>query len=204
MLDGSFYLVEGRAVLAKSDRRAMAKRLEVSPSEVESLAQQLLLFGPRLLRETMVNTFPDEAAVAGFWFELWQSLRLEERYVPLGPLDLYRVAEDVYGDLIIEVLDGTGDLRFQVSNSAIESFVDTLPLLHPLGSLVSHDLFVTNLEQYRSAFRGPGKYDRSVVNWVNGPVLQRVAARHGFSIDFAPFPYHSNTSLVTATARAHD
>lgn len=135
---------------------------------------------------------------------MWHSLRLEERYVPVGPLDLYEVAGDVPGEVLARLLDGHGDLRFHVSNGAIESFVDTLPLLHPLGSLVSHDLFVTDLAQYATGFRGPGKYDGSVVNWVNGPLLKVAAARRGFHVDFAPFAHDSRSPIVTATARARD
>jgi hypothetical protein len=82
--------------------------------------------------------------------------------------------------------------------------VDTLPLLHPLGSLVCHDLFVTDLEQCRSGFRGPGKYDGSVVNWVNGPILSAIAARQGYSVSFRPFSQQIRSTIVTMTARARD
>ena len=45
--------------------------------------------------------------------------------------------------------------------------------------LQCHDLFVTDMHQYPNGFRGPGKYDGSVVNWVNGRLLAAigVAAR---------------------------
>ena len=66
-----------------------------------------------------------------------------------------------------------------VSNGALASFTGTLPLLHPFGRLQCHDLFLTARPQYRTGFYGPGKYDGSVVNWVNGPLLQLVASGAG-------------------------
>ncbi len=66
-----------------------------------------------------------------------------------------------------------------MTNGAVASFVDTLPLLHPFGRLVCHDLFVTDVEQYHTGFRGPGKYDGSVVNWVNGPLLAHIGSPEG-------------------------
>ena len=85
------------------------------------------------------------------------------------------------------LVEASGDVRMHVSNGAVASFADTLPLLHPFGSLQCHDLFVTDADQYRTGFRGPGKYDGSVVNWVNGPLLAAVGRRQGFDVDFAPF-----------------
>ena len=39
------------------------------------------------------------------------------------------------------------------------------------ASCSCHDLFVIDLAAVRDGFFGPGKYDGSVVNWVNGPLL---------------------------------
>ena len=41
-----------------------------------------------------------------------------------------------------------------VSNGALASFADTLPLLHPYGRLQCHDLFVTDRDQYRPGSAG--------------------------------------------------
>ena len=60
-----------------------------------------------------------------------------------------------------------------VSNGAAASFLDSLPLLHPFGLLQCHDIFVKEASQYQRSFRGPGKYDGSVVNWVNGVTARR-------------------------------
>ena len=36
---------------------------------------------------------------------------------------------------------------------ALSSFADTLPLLHPFGRLICHDLFVTDVRDYKVATR---------------------------------------------------
>ena len=53
------------------------------------------------------------------------------------------------------------------STVAVESFAQTLGLLHSEGVLVAQDLFIRDVSQY-AAFRGPGKPEGSVVNWLNG------------------------------------
>ena len=58
-----------------------------------------------------------------------------------------------------------------VSNGALASFTDTLPLLHPFGRLVCHDLFLTEAGQYQPASR-PGQVRR-----LGGQLGQRPAAR---------------------------
>ena len=204
VLDDVVYQVEVRAELGADTLRALSEDLAVSPSEVVPLAGRLVRLGPRLLSETVPGTFPDETVATAFWQRLWSGLRLAERYVPLGPLDCYEVADGTSGEVLRSLLDGYGDVRFHASNGAIGSFLDTVPLLHPLGSLVTHDLFVTDLAQYRAGFRGPGKYDGSVVNWVNGPLLQLLAGRRGFHVELSPFDGRSRSPIATARARARD
>ena len=86
----------------------------------------------------------------------------------------------------------------------LSSLIETLPLLHPYGLLQCHDLFVTDSAQYPTGFHGPGKYDGSVVNWVNGPLLQLVASRRGFDVQFTPFRQRPGSNITTLTAQARD
>ncbi len=95
-----------------------------------------------------------------FWRRTWDAIRLEERYVPLDGLDLYQIAPGVSGELLRPHLESGGDIRMHVSNGAMASFVDTLPLLHPYGRLLNHDLFVTDTHQYRTGFLRPGQVRR--------------------------------------------
>ena len=68
--------------------------------------------------------------------------------------------------------------------------------------LQCHDLFVTDLHQYTTGFRGPGKYDGSVVNWVNGPLLATIGARRGFDVSLRAVRARHRTpdSRLTLTA----
>jgi hypothetical protein len=91
-----------------------------------------------------------------------------------------------------------------VNNGTVASFVDTLRLLHPYGKLISHDLFVTDVGAYRTAFKGPGKYEGSVVCWLNGPLLAHIGRRMGYDVHYAPFAHRSGTNIVTMTAQARD
>ena len=94
-------------------------------------------------------------------------------------------------------------MRFHLSRGAAESFVNTLPLLHPRGYLQVQDIFTTRMSEYRQGFRGPGKLDGAVVTWVNGALLQAVGARSGYDVHFAPFRYRpgSRTSILYTTHR---
>jgi hypothetical protein len=82
------------------------------------------------------------------------------------------------------------------------SFLNTLPLLHPQGMICCHDLFVTDTQQYLAAFKGPGKYDGSVVNWVNGPLLSALGRRHGYEVRFSEFGHRSGSNVQTLMTRA--
>jgi hypothetical protein len=135
---------------------------------------------------------------------VWEALRLRERYAPLEGLDRYQVMPSLTGEILRSLIESEGDVRMHVSNGALASFTGTLPLLHPYGRVQCHDLFLTGSEQYRTGFYGPGKYDGSVVNWVNGPLLQLVASRRGFGVEFTPFRQRPGSNILTLTAQARD
>jgi hypothetical protein len=135
---------------------------------------------------------------------VWEALRLRERYVPLQGLDSYLVTPSLTGEVLRPLMETQGDVRMHVSNGALASFIGTLPLLHPYGRVQCHDLFLTGSHQYRTGFYGPGKYDGSVVNWVNGPLLQLVASRRGFEVAFTPFRQRPGSNITTLTAQARD
>ena len=89
------------------------------------------------------------------------------------------------------------------STVAVESFAQTLGLLHHEGVLVAQDLFVRETGQYAS-YRGPGKLEGSIVNWLNGPVFQLVGERSGFRVEVEPFAYREKSNTVVMTARQRD
>jgi hypothetical protein len=204
VIDDHLYQVEMRAYIPRDQAERIATGLNAKPEQILDLTRRLLRLGPRLLAESAPDHFANALAATAFWQEVWAAVRTAERYTPLGPLDDYEICEGITGEVLEPLTDGHGDVRFHVSNGAVASFIDTLPLLHPLGLFVCHDLFVTDLEQFQTGFRGPGKYDGSVVNWVNGPIMKTSASRRGFAVEFSPFAHGSKSPISTATARARD
>ncbi len=203
-IDGRPYLVQARAYLDRSQAAEIARRNTIEIGQVGVLTDRLLRLGPDLLAETSPDLFPDPGRAVSLWRDVWTALRLTERYVPLEGIDTYQVAPKLTGEVLRPLLEGGGDIRMHVSNGALASFADTLPLLHPFGRLICHDLFLTEPGQYRAGFHGPGKYDGSVVNWVNGPLLQLTGNRRGFDVRIAPFSGRPSANIRTLTAQVRD
>jgi hypothetical protein len=203
-LGGRTYLTEVRAYLPRDAAERLAASVPVEPGELPAMLRKLLLLGPELASEAMPERLADPEAAVEFWRQAWADLRLQERYVPIGGLDQYRIAPDVDGEMLRPFLESGQDIRLHVNNGTVASFVDTLRLLHPYGKLISHDLFVTDVGAYRTAFRGPGKYEGSVVCWINGPLLAHIGRRMGYDVRYAPFAHRTGTNIVTLTAQARD
>jgi hypothetical protein len=203
-LGGRTYQVQTRAYLPPAGVAELADSVAASPADIPGLVRKLLRLGPSALTEAAPAHFADVDAAVRFWQRSWSLVRLKERYVPLGGLDLYPLAPSVSGEMLRPLLESGADVRMHVSNGALASFVDSLTLLHPFGKLVCHDLFVTDVQGYRTNFRGPGKYDGSVVNWVNGPLLAHVGRRKGFDVQYAPFRHRSGGNIITMTAQVRD
>jgi hypothetical protein len=206
---GRTYRVEVQAFLPEADADRVAGRLGAGRDDLAGLVEKLLRLGPELLCEAMPARFPDVERAVAFWEEVWAALRLRERYAPLDGLDLYEISPvtlspALTGELLRPLLEADGDVRMHVSNGALGSFAETLPLLHPFGRLHCHDLFVTDLASYHVGFYGPGKYDGSVVNWVNGPLIQLVGNRRGFDAQFTPFTQRPASNVKTLTAQIRD
>ena len=102
------------------------------------------------------------------------------------------------------MLESGGDIRMHVNNGAVASFADTAAAAASLRPADCHDLFVTDVHPYRTGFRGPGKYDGSVVNWVNGPLLAHIGRRQGFRRGLSPFAHRTGANIVTMTAQVRD
>jgi hypothetical protein len=204
VIRGRMYLVQTRAYVAGPAADAIAARFGLKRAEIAQLTERLLRIGPELLAESHPDKFPDAGQAVLFWQAVWEALRQAERYVPLEGLDTYRITPAVTGEILRPLLAAEGDVRMHVSNGAMASFADTLPLLHPFGRIVCHDLFTTSPGEYRGSFHGPGKYDGSVVNWVNGPLLQLLASRRGFGVRFSPFKQRPASNVKTLTAQVRD
>ena len=203
-IGGHTYLVEVRANLPAPLARSIVERGGLPPDQLVPLVHKLLRLGPELLSEAFPQVFPTVGDAVAFWVDVWFALRLEERFVPLDGLDLYEVAPLLSGEHVRPLLEADGDVRMHVSNGAVASFAETIDLLHPYGRLMCHDLFVTDVHRYHTGFHGPGKYDGSIVNWVNGPLLQHVGRRRGLEVTLAPFGHRAGSNISTMTAQVRD
>jgi hypothetical protein len=203
-LGGQLFRVQVRAYLPAPVADAIAASHGLSPDELPAMAARVRRLGPELLADAMPERFPSPLDAVALWRDVWQALLLDERYVPLEEVDAHELAPEIGAEILLPLLESGGDARVHVSNGALASFADTLPLLHPMGMLECHDLFVTSLRQYASGFRGPGKYDGSVVNWINGPLLAAVGRRHGFDVTFTQFSHRAASNIVTLTTSLRD
>jgi hypothetical protein len=184
-------------------------RASITPAEIAELAathgigqdalvqtiQQVLRHGPESLG--------DVGRGVRFWSDVWDAVHLEEIYEEIPAPAAMRVAPsaDLHLD---ELLDDLPEwTRVHASTVAVESFAQTLALLHHEGVLVAQDLFVRDVSQY-AAYRGPGKLEGSIVNWLNGPVFQLVGERSGFRVSVTPFGYREGSNSVVLDARPRD
>jgi hypothetical protein len=194
--DGKLYLVEVRAYLNGPAVDRLTADFGLTREELPGLVKKLLDEGP-------YGVYPGEKGV-DFWRRLWDTFKLEERLRVLDDREEDHVPPGLnrthLEDLLAEAPD---DVRFHISRGAGESFANTLPLLHPRGYLQVQDIFVSDMDDYRKGFRGPGKLDGSLVTWVNGALLRAVGARAGYDVHFAPFPYRpgTKTTILYTTQR---
>ena len=198
------YQVEVRAYVSEDDAERIARRFGATAGQFTRLVDRLCRLGPELLSESAPEHFSDPGQAVAFWQDAWSALRLQERYVPIEGLDTYRISAGMTGEILRPLLESEGDVRMHVNNGTLSSFADTLPLLHPFGRLQCHDLFLTDRRQYGTGYYGPGKYDGSIVNWVNGPLLQLIGSRRGFDVRFTPFSQRPTANVKTLTAQVRD
>jgi hypothetical protein len=202
---GHLFLVETRAYIGEADAAQISETFGIEPGKLPEFVHRLLQLGPDLLAKSATELFPDGAMQAvAFWRAVWDATRTKERYVPIEGLDTYRIAPNAGGEILRPIVEANGDVRMHVSNGAAASFLDSLALLHPFGVLECLDIFVTSIEQYESSFRGPGKYDGSVVNWVNGSLLASIGRRNGYEVSYDSFQHRTGSNIMTLTARVQE
>ncbi|WCB94892.1 hypothetical protein DSM104299_03632 [Baekduia alba] len=184
-----------RASITPSEATEIAARYGMGEDELVPKVQEVLRHGPA--------AWGDLERGVRFWSDVWDAVHLEEVYEEIAAPAAIRVAPS--GDLHLdELLDELPEwTRVHASTVAVESFAQTLALLHHEGVLVAQDLFVRETGQY-AAYRGPGKLEGSIVNWLNGPVFQLVGERAGFGVEVAPFAYREGSNTVVLTARHRD
>ena len=193
--DNRIYWVQSRAYLPAADA-ARISQAGVPVSDIPSTVDRLLDVG--------IAALPDRAKGMQFWMDTWHAMRIEENLIDAVDLPDAAFPAGLSSLHMEEILRyAPNDLRLHLSPGALDSFRNTLPLLHPRGYLQVQDIFVTDLQEYSMGFHGPGKLDGSIVNWVNGALLREVAERAGYDLHFAPFKYQpgSKTSVLYTTRR---
>ena len=194
--NGKLYFVQVRAYVPEGDAIRLSEKYGVPAGQFRDRVERML--------ESGFDEMGGPECGVPFWQELWSAMRLEERLMQLHELPDAPFPEGLDAARMEDILqDAPSDFRFHLSSGALESFVRTLPLLHPNGYLQVFDIFVTDMAQYRTGFFGPGKLDGSLLNWVNGALLKEVAHREGYDVHFRPFKYRKDTktSILYTTRR---
>jgi hypothetical protein len=194
--EGRIYWVQVRAYLAAADAARIATACGAPIADIPKIVRRLLQIGPECL--------PEKSHGMIFWQEVWKALRFEERLVSALDLPDSTFPAGLSLAHMEDILrNAPSDLRFHLSSGALESFRNTLPLLHPRGYFQVQDIFVTSLDDYSMGFHGPGKLDGSIVSWVNGALLREVAERSGYDLHFVPYRHRagSKTSILYTTQR---
>jgi hypothetical protein len=194
--DGKLFFIEVRAYVPTAEVALICAKYGIPREGFERSVQKLLQDGPK--------SFDSLDQAMGFWRETWAAVRLEERLVSAHNLSEAHLPNGMKPSYIEGLIENApANIRFQLSSGATESFINTIPLLHPRGCLQVSDIFVEKLTDYLHGFRGPGKMDGSIVNWVNGALLEVVGAQSGYDVHFAPFAYRkgSKTSILYTTQR---
>ena len=184
-----------RASITPGETTQLAEHYGVSEAELVPRVQAVLRQGP--------EAFGDLERGVRFWSDVWDAVHLEEVYEEIAAPAAIRVAAsaDLHLDELVDDLPEW--TRVHLSTVAVESFAQTLGLLHHEGVLVAQDLFVRQISQYAS-YRGPGKLEGSIVNWLNGPIFQLVGERLGFRVQVEPFALREGSNTVVLTARSRD
>ena len=183
-IGGHTYLVETRGLHA-AGRRGRDRRPSIGaePADAAGAGPALLQLGPALLRRRRARPRSrrgrrGQVLAGGLGRGPPRgALRPARR---AGPLPASAPA--VSGGAAAPALESAATSGCTSATAPRPASSTSLPLLHPFGKLQCHDMFVTGSRQYRTSFRGPGKYDGSVVNWVNGPLLAHVGRRKGFEV----------------------
>jgi hypothetical protein len=194
--DNRIFWVQSRAYLPAADAARISAATGVPLADYRAMVDRLLDVG--------VAALPDRAKGMQFWMETWRAMRIEEKLVDAVDLPDASFPAGLSALHMEEILRyAPNGLRIHLSPGALDSFRNTLPLLHPRGYLQVQDIFVTDLQEYTMGFHGPGKLDGSIVNWVNGALLREVAERAGYDLHFTPFQHRAGTktSVLYTTQR---
>jgi 5,10-methylenetetrahydrofolate reductase len=103
-----------------------------------------------------------ESNFYNFWQDFWNAIKFEEKNIP--HVKNQRI-EKLFKHLENEKIE------FSYSTEAERDILKKINLLAKGGTLEIIDIVTTKVEDYKN-FLGPVKYDASLANYLNGPLLQ--------------------------------
>jgi len=106
--------------------------------------------------------FSNEKSFYEFWQDLWNMMKFEEQLTPTS-----------VDEKLTKLFNSFKDQEFEFSNSIdVENdILEKYDLLMTGGCIEIIDIIVNDLLEYKN-FLGPVKYDASIANYLNGPLLQ--------------------------------
>ncbi|MFQ5655129.1 MAG: hypothetical protein ACE5GW_10420, partial [Planctomycetota bacterium] len=184
-LSGHTHRVGVRLYLPEESLAAIAGRHALGAAEIERGLVECL----RERRDVLcfLDRFRKEFKRRGreldfyrFWEELWASLKMAERLLPVPDLAAEAIVPgfEASGAVIERVLgDADGDLEIVVPSQAIENGCRLLSLLHQTGALEIVDICIHKSEEYAADPRKAAAmtYDGSIVFWFNAGLFARFA-----------------------------
>ena len=204
-VEGRHYLLHTQLYLPADALRRLAAAYELDPDRLASDLGAVAGGGMDPFLDACRNRLANAGSGAHrdaaadrrtmlFWRDLYgnpadrrSGLRLRERLVEIPDLGGFtpwpatdpataRVPQP--GALLREVLAGHGSYSWlHLSEGAIRGCLQLLELLHPGGALEITDILLREPVAHYTAYRGPAKFDGSVVEWFNGALFQDFAKR---------------------------
>src|SRR2546427_1686974 len=124
--DGKLYAVEVRSYVPAAAAASISESFGIPVTEFARTVNRLLEVGPQ-----HVHPSGAEQGVA-FWRSAWDAIRLEERFVAIQSILDAPLPAGLKPALLENfVAQAVSNQRFQLSSAAVESFLNTVPLLHP-------------------------------------------------------------------------
>ena len=149
--DGRYFSVEVRAYLKDSEVQAISEKYGISPNDLVRTVNRLLDVGPDHLHDV-------DNAVA-FWQEVWAGIHLEERLVAVDSLSEAQLPSGMRPSHLEELVrDASTNIRFHLSSGAVESFANTISLLHPRGTCRSKTFLLPSWPAISSGFADRGRW----------------------------------------------
>lgn len=194
-VNGRHYLLHVQLYLPGAALRSLAAAYRLRLGQAAAALAAIPTTGvERFLDEMGTLLGGGEDRLMRFWYDLYgnpalpgSGLKLLERLVEIPnltgsealPHELFGIGRLPRAHAVLgELLEAAGsDVWLPLSERAVIGCLRLFALLHPAGALEITDILLREPVTHYAAYAGPAKYDGSVVEWVNGGLLQACARR---------------------------